>query len=331
MKFYIATLLLILSSFSKLIFADDMRPASLNITAVDNNSYNLVWKVPAKGNKRFLLDVKFDENVKKISAKQSQFINNAYVETWQVATKKEDGSFSLTILGLENTATDVLVRVVKEDNTLVSAVLNTDTPNFSFQASSQIRSQSRNTLTTYVFLGIEHILIGFDHLLFVACLVFISNSRKKLLYTITGFTVAHSITLIMATTGVTTVAIAPVEAIIALSIVFLSVEIAKQNKNSLTFRYPVVVSSTFGLLHGFGFASVLSDIGLPETEKISALLYFNIGVEIGQLLFIFVLFWVYVLIRVVNSKLNVQNFYKLVSYFSGTVAMIWLISRLQAF
>jgi len=327
MKLYKITLFLVFCLFSTRIIADDMRPASLTVTAINDISYALLWKVPAKGNKRFLLDVKFDEQVNTISPRLSQFINNAYVETWHINTVQEDGNFRLSIIGLENTTTDVLVRVVKQDKTVVSAVLNTDTPNFLFQADIE----AKNTFLTYVFLGIEHILVGFDHLLFVACLVFISTSRKKLFYTITGFTIAHSLTLIMATTGFIRVAIEPVEAVIALSIVFLAVEIAKQNKSSLTFKYPMVVSATFGLLHGFGFASVLSDIGLPENEKISALLYFNIGVEIGQLLFILVLFSLFLLIKNVKNDVNIHSFHKLVSYFSGSIAMIWLINRLSAF
>jgi hydrogenase/urease accessory protein HupE len=143
--------------------------------------------------------------------------------------------------------------------------------------------------TEYTWLGIEHIWIGIDHLLFVACLLFIARTSRRLLITITGFTVAHSITLALSALDVVRIPTPPVEAVIALSVVFMAWEIAKGDEGSLTHRYPIAVSSSFGLLHGFGFAAVLRDIGLPQTELPTALLFFNVGVEIGQLLFIGVL------------------------------------------
>ncbi|MGI9384158.1 MAG: HupE/UreJ family protein [Methyloligellaceae bacterium] len=138
----------------------------------------------------------------------------------------------------------------------------------------------------YLVLGIEHILKGYDHLLFVACLVLIAGTWRRILITVTGFTIAHSITLALAALDVVRVPVPPVEAVIALSIVFLATEIARERRDTLTWRYPIVVAGSFGLLHGFGFASVLSEIGLPQTEIPAALLLFNLGVEVGQVLFV---------------------------------------------
>ena len=189
---------------------------------------------------------------------------------------------------------------------------------------------------TYIKIGIEHILIGLDHLLFVACLVYISGTRKKLLYTITGFTLAHSVTLFLSATNIIVIPIEPVEAVIALSIIFLAWEIAKNKQHSLSLRYPVLVSSSFGLLHGFGFAAVLSDIGLPETEKLLALLSFNIGVELGQLLFVLALFLVVKFASVLykwlkHKPLTLAMLRLPISYLCGITATFWLIERLAAF
>jgi len=142
----------------------------------------------------------------------------------------------------------------------------------------------------YLIAGTEHILKGYDHLLFVLCLIIIAGGLKRLLLTVTGFTLAHSITLSLATLNIFRVRTELVEILIALSILLLAVEIIRHHhgreKNSFTWRYPVSVSSGFGLLHGFGFAVVLQELGLPQSMKIEALLFFNIGVEIGQIIFI---------------------------------------------
>ena len=138
----------------------------------------------------------------------------------------------------------------------------------------------------YFVYGFEHILIGFDHLLFIACLVIIAGRFKTLLITVTGFTLAHSITLALSVLQIATVSVVAIEALIALSIVFLATELIRNNRSKLTWRHPVSVSSSFGLLHGFGFAAVLNDLGLPSAELGKALLFFNVGVEVGQLAFI---------------------------------------------
>ncbi len=306
--------------------SDNMRPSSLTIDAIDETNFSVVWKVPAKGDKRLKLDLVFDNSVSKTKPKQTSFFNNAYIETWTI--NRDAGLFGISFVveGLARSSTDVLVRIIDKQNKTVTAVLNADKPSYSLA-----KQASEQTTLTYITLGVEHILIGFDHLLFVVCLIFISTTRKKLLLTITGFTLAHSITLIMAATGVVSIAIVPVEAVIALSIVFLAIEIAKQNKDSLSFKYPVLVSSSFGLLHGFGFASVLAEIGLPKNEKIAALLYFNVGVELGQLIFIAALALLFVLSKWIYPALKLQSLARLISYFSGSIAMVWLISRLALF
>ena len=191
----------------------------------------------------------------------------------------------------------------------------------------------------YLTLGVEHILEGYDHLLFLVCLMLIAGTGRRILITITGFTIAHSITLALSALGVVHVPIAPVEAAIALSIVFLAVEIVRGDKNSFTYRYPIAVSSSFGLLHGFGFAAVLGETGLPQTEIPAALLFFNVGVEIGQILFVAVVIAVYQLIRFVgrtsfDRDLSTDALRPLqtpAAYAVGILGSFWMIQRVASF
>ncbi len=194
--------------------------------------------------------------------------------------------------------------------------------------------------TEYTWLGVEHIWIGIDHLLFVACLLFIARTPRRLLITITGFTVAHSITLALSALDVVRIPTPPVVAAIALSVVFMAWEIVKGDERSLAHRFPVAVSSSFGLLHGFGFAAVLRDIGLPQTELPTALLFFNVGVEIGQILFVFALLAAYFLLKPIMARLLLSARDGEVhwatatvpaSYVIGGIASYWMIDRITGF
>ena len=180
----------------------------------------------------------------------------------------------------------------------------------------------------YTTLGVEHILLGFDHLLFILALLLLVSTTWTLVKTITAFTVAHSITLGLATLGFIYVPTLPVEAAIALSIVFLCAEIVhvQQGKAGLTYRYPWMVAFMFGLLHGLGFAGALSAVGIPRGEIPVALLFFNIGVEIGQLLFVFgVLVGVWLLRRL---RLEQQQWVRVMpAYLIGTLATYWFVER----
>lgn len=186
----------------------------------------------------------------------------------------------------------------------------------------------------YTILGIQHILEGWDHLLFLVCLILVAGTGRKMLITITGFTLAHSITLVLSTLNLISLPIAPVEAVIALSVVFLATEIAVNNKKSLTYRFPIAVSSSFGLLHGFGFAAVLKDIGLPQTEVPVSLLFFNVGVEIGQIIFLFAVIVVFEKLILRSNFLSrilvwdPRKLEKLIAYGVGSISSFWLIQRL---
>jgi hydrogenase/urease accessory protein HupE len=191
----------------------------------------------------------------------------------------------------------------------------------------------------YLMLGVRHILEGYDHLLFLACLLLIAGTGRRIFITITGFTLAHSITLVLSALGVLRVPIPPVEAAIAFSIVFLAVEIVRGNERSLTYRHPIVVSSSFGLLHGLGFAAVLAEAGLPQIEIPAALLSFNLGVELGQVLFVVGIVVLFQLLRLAaralgKGDLAVSTLRPLeapAAYAVGILACFWMIQRVATF
>ncbi|HEY9035075.1 MAG TPA: HupE/UreJ family protein [Pseudomonadales bacterium] len=319
---------LIAVALSPTALADDLRPASLTITAMDNGLYQVAWKVPAnKGRERLALDVEFDASTRMVTPVRQAFVDAAHVSAWQIERPGGLAGMRVRVNGLDASYTDVLLRATERDQTVISAVLNADRQEYLLEDAGESDSDA----SAYVVLGIEHILIGFDHLLFVACLVYLSGSKRKLLWTITGFTLAHSVTLFMAALGWVRVPIPPVEAAIALSIVFLALEIARNDPASISVRYPVLVAASFGLLHGFGFASVLADIGLPPTDTVHALLLFNVGVEAGQLVFVAALWFAFHVLSWLFGGLSAERTRPVVSYVAGSVACIWLVTRLSVF
>lgn len=189
---------------------------------------------------------------------------------------------------------------------------------------------------SYGVLGVQHILQGLDHLLFLICLILLAGSFRRVVATVTGFSVAHSITLVLAALDIVRVQVVPMEAAIALSIVFLATEIVKGRRDTLAWRHPIAVSSTFGLLHGFGFATVLNDIGLPQVELATGVLFFNLGVEVGQLLVVALVALAVLVSRTVCADVAYVRTYRLVwqrpvGYGVGVVATLWLIQRMLLF
>jgi len=320
---YIAALLLTILSFA--VIADEMRPALVQINQVDENHYQILWKVPARGEMKLKLSLIIDEEHPP-ATRESYFVEGSYIERWQIERPDGVQGMHVEIIQPRTRLTDVIIRYESLQGEMVTGRINASHPSFTF---SQELSYE-NVVKTYTMLGIEHILIGLDHLLFVACLVLIAGVTSKLFWAITGFTAAHSVTLAVSSLGIFSLPIAPLEAVIALSIIFLAVEIAKRNQRSLTYRYPVVVSSSFGLLHGFGFAAVLAEIGLPSQDIISALLFFNVGVEIGQLLFISAIILFLMALQKIKA-INSSRVEHISSYAIGSVAVFWCIERILAF
>ena len=263
--------------------AHESRPAYLEFKQTETDHYDLLWKVPARGpEQRLALYVRLAEDTRVIEPARTSYVNGAFIERSAIARDGGLAGAEIYIEGLSTTLTDVLVRIQRRDGSGEVTRLTPSKPSFVVGSTPGFL----DVAGTYLVLGVEHIWQGIDHLLFVACLTLIAGSKRRILVTITGFTLAHSITLALAALGLVRVPVPPIEATIALSIVFLAREIALAQRETLTWRFPIAVSALFGLLHGFGFASALSEIGLPQTEISAALLSFNIGVEIGQILFV---------------------------------------------
>lgn len=188
------------------------------------------------------------------------------------------------------------------------------------------RPSSAQVWQSYFLIGVDHILAGWDHLLFVIALVLLVGGGWAVVKAATAFTIAHSITLAGTTLGLTGLPQRPVEALIALSIVFLAVEIARGTRKTLTRRLPWLVAFVFGLLHGFGFAGALREIGLPEGEVPAALISFNLGVEAGQLLVIAAVLAIVAALRSAKPGLEARAI-QISSYPIGIIGSYWLVDR----
>lgn len=231
-----------------------------------------------------------------------------------------------------NPSLSTVIRINRPGRDAESVLLAPDVRSWTPSGEPDFWSVARS----YFELGVAHILIGLDHILFIAGLLLLSASLPRTLVTITGFTLAHSATLILVSLGVLNVSIPAIEATIALSIVFVAAEIARGRRDTLAWRRPVAVASAFGLLHGAGFAAVLGEIGLPRTERVWALLAFNLGVEAGQLIIISAAFGALCVV----SWLRARYFGaptpfpslapKIAGYALGIVAAFWLVERTMA-
>jgi hypothetical protein len=321
---FLAWLLLI----SAPVHAHEVRPAYLELHEDAANEFRVLWKTPMRDELRLVLTPEFSARTERITPIATRHTGSAAVQTWRMQAIEPLRGQSVRIAGLEGTMTDVLVRAEFADGTTWTQRLTPAQPT----ALIPVRETSLAVASLYLELGVEHILLGIDHLLFVLALLLITHGGWKLVKTVTAFTLAHSITLGLATLGVVHVPQAPVEAIIALSIVFVAAEIvhARRGRESVTVRAPWIVALVFGLMHGFGFAGALSEVGLPQTQIPLALLFFNLGVELGQLLFIAVLLGVMVALRRVRISLP-RGAMLLPPYAIGSAAMFWVIQRIATF
>jgi len=313
---------------------DEYRPAYLELQQVGAETFDVLWKVPARGlDRRLSIYINFPDDIKTIIPVRGSFIGGAFIERSTIRRAGGLAGAQISIQGLEKVSTDVLVRIQRKDGSSETSRLNAASTSFVVKGTAEFWE----VLKTYLIFGIEHILTGMDHLLFVACLIFIAGTWRRILVTITGFTVAHSITLTLSALELVQLPVPPIEAVIALSIVFLAREIALDRRDTLTWQYPVAISATFGLLHGFGFASALKDIGLPQTEIPTALLSFNVGVEIGQIVFVTSMLFVFWLISQCLRLLKygssgwLKAIEKPVAFAVGGITMFWTIERIAGF
>ncbi len=330
MKLVIA---LLLGLLSPTVQADIFRPAYLELREASPGAagppvYDVIWKVPAQGDLRLAARVRLPAGTRNLSEPQGMFIGNAYIERWRISREGGLTGQEIGIDGLSGGISDVIVRLERLDGTSQMERLLPESPRFTIKAPAG----TAEVAWSYLILGVEHILGGVDHLLFVLALLLIVRGGKRIFITVTAFTAAHSITLVAATLGWVHVPGPPVEAMIALSIVFVAAEIVHglQGRPGLTARAPWLVAFSFGLLHGFGFAGALAEVGLPEKAIPVALLTFNVGVELGQLIFVAVVLG----LRALLARLPVQGpawTAYVAPYAIGSVAMFWVVERVGAF
>jgi hydrogenase/urease accessory protein HupE len=318
--------------------SDELRPGYLEMRQTGPGAYNLLFKIPARGEDlRLAIYVKLPEGTQDITPPRASFSEGVYVERRSIRWGGGLIGQPVTIEGLSATSTDVLVRIESLGGAIQTERLSPTKTSFIIQAVPG----AGEVAATYLRLGVEHILFGFDHLLFVLALVILVRGWGRVAITVTAFTIAHSITLTAATLGFMNVPGPPLEAAIALSILLVAVEIvnARRGKPSPTARLPWLVAFSFGLLHGFGFAGALAEVGLPQHAIPVALLFFNVGVEIGQLIFVAAVLSLISVVHHVASKLlepariqqSLDRLDMTVAYAIGVMAAYWLIERTTAF
>ena len=313
-----------LAGLTTLAAAHEVRPGYLELREISPGVFSVLWKKPARGDLILKIDPVFPTGCAIVGIGSEEIRGGAYVA--RATLQCEDGLSGKTIeiAGLRATLTDVLVRLHYLNGLQETHLVQPTNPSLLVGGPSGVIRR----IVAYARLGIEHIALGVDHLLFVLGLVLIVSSTMMLLKTITAFTVAHSITLGIATLGLARVPALPVEAIIALSILFLGPEIVRvwRGESSFTIRHPWIVAFAFGLLHGFGFARGLISMGLPQDEIPLALLFFNVGVELGQLAFVFLILGLARSFRTFGIKW--PRWAQLVpGYAVGTLGALWFIER----
>ncbi|VVO90621.1 hypothetical protein PS838_02290 [Pseudomonas fluorescens] len=323
-------LLLVLLFMGQAAMAHESRPAYLEINETAAGRYSVLWRTPVLSGMRLPIALRFAEGVRTLIEPVESELNDSLIERRIIDTGPA-GLIGQRIefVGLQASITDVLVRVSRLDGSLTTTLVHPAQPWIEIAATPGAFSVAG----TFLAHGIQHILGGFDHLLFVFGLLLVSNGWM-LVKTITAFTLAHSITLALAVLGAVRLPGPPVEATIALSILLLAVEIARKNRGEISFtlQWPWVVAFCFGLLHGFGFAGALAEIGLPQRDLPLALFTFNVGVEIGQLMFVAaVLSLRALLLRFRRARPTLLYARPVASYGLGTLAAFWFFESVTSF
>lgn len=319
-----------LTLFGSAAQADYFRPAYLELTERGGDSYDVRWKTPAQS-EVVVIAIKpvFPVGSQMTRPFASTYAAGAVVMTGELTVPGGIEGKSIRFDGLAETGNQALVRYIRIGGAEELFKVAATEPEMTIPA----EQSSLGISARYTLLGIEHIWFGFDHLLFVAALFMLVAGLRKLFWTITSFTVAHSITLALVTLDVVSVPVPPVEAFIALSIVFVAVEVVRQSQGhpTLASRKPWLVAFSFGLLHGLGFASALAEIGLPHDNVPLALLFFNLGVEIGQVAFVAALLALAFVARRLAKPAQLSAVRLASCYAIGGLASYWLFDRISSF
>lgn len=326
---FLAAFLLLCTGLAGLAEAHELQPSSLELRQLTSERFEVVWRAPVYYRKLHPARLQLPATWQTVGEPSVRQLPDSALHRRVVDVPGGviDGAV-IRFIGLESTITDVFARFVWLDGSETTAIARPSQPWIEVIA----QRSAWQIAWDYTVLGVDHILSGFDHLAFVLALLLIVKGARRLLITVTSFTLAHSITLAAATLGVLWVPGLPIEAVIALSILFLASELVKVNRGlpSLTAQYPWIIAFTFGLLHGFGFAGALAEVGLPHNEVPLALLMFNVGVELGQLLFITVILVIVFLSKRLRSEWPVW-IRQVPAYGIGGIATFWLIERVAGF
>ena len=299
-------------SFSQ---AHEVRPAFLKVTETnletDRSEFEISFRQP-QINGRFLgLSVSTNCDATELSA---SLTDGALTEVFALECEEESLQY-IEVDGLDRTLIDTLVNIKRLDGSINEILINGNEPRLDLTVATP-------TVPVYLIIGIEHLLLGFDHILFVIMLLYLVRSSWQILKVVTSFTIAHSLTLALSALELVQLSSAPVEAVIAGSIVLLAYE-NLQKKGSVSKTFPVLIAFGFGLLHGLGFAGAVAEIGLPEESQLIALLLFNIGIELGQLA---IIAFVLLLLMVMRLKF-IRHLYEVPIYLTGGIASFWFLQR----
>jgi hypothetical protein len=308
-----------------ILLADEFRPALLEITEREGGWVDVTWKVPMRGEGVLALRPILPEFLEPLGGGSGRRVPGAWVEYQSYRSGRQSlTGATLRIEGLPAVPTDVVVRIALADGTEHSAILRGGNASFTIPD----RATRLELAVSYWQMGTVHILEGFDHLLFLLTLLLIVSGIWPLLKTVTAFTVAHSLTLVLATLGLVNIPPTPTEAVISLSIMLLAVEVVRKNAGEITLseRYPWLIAFTFGLVHGLGFAGALSEIGVPQNEVPLALLMFNVGVETGQVMFVVAVSLLLAGLHKAHSPAALRAM-RAAPYAIGGVAAFWTIVR----
>jgi hydrogenase/urease accessory protein HupE len=313
--------------------ADEFKPAYLQLTQLDQDTYDVLWKIPAIDEATTLkVKPQFPGGTEALTTVRSIFSRGVTVQRWRIRVPHGLDGQPVIFSQLSETRIDVLARLVRLNGSVQLERILPVSPRF-------VAKTSRGPIEvvkTYTVLGVEHILTGFDHLLYVLGMLILVGGWRRIVATMSAFTATHSLTLAAAALGWVHVPQPPVEACIALSILFVAREIVQVHRGrpGITARWPWVVSFTFGLMHGFGFAGALAQVGLPQSSIPIALLFFNVGVEIGQLLFVGAVLGLITVGRRVAQRLQLPQpvwLWRMTPYAIGALASFWLVERVAAF
>jgi len=328
----LVVLLVVTTGYSQVLHGHALQPGYLELNLSAEERYEVLWKTPMVRGRPMAITAELPDACEPRKPAPPIWDGIAYIARWTATCAGGLEGGVIRIHGLERTTTDVLVRFEFANGDSEARRLTPDNPSFIVpKAPSHLE-----VVQTYLLLGVDHILTGIDHLLFVLALMLLVQGLRSLIVTITAFTLAHSLTLAGATLGFVHVPGPPVEAVIALSIVFVASEILRcaRGNPGLTTTYPWSVALTFGLLHGFGFAGALAEIGLPQDSIPIALLFFNIGIEFGQLLFVFFIVASLAFFRQIAKRISAPPpawTSTVPAYAIGSIAVFWVIERITSF